>query len=96
MERSFEALIACFACEARSAILQALVEDGPMTMRALADEMGLAPSTLTAHVAILRDLGIVEVRRDGREMIVDAVVGGVELVLLPHARAVHAAADDGG
>lgn len=95
MEPSFEALVICFACEVRSAILQALVESGPMTMGALAEEMGVAPSTLTAHVAMLRELGIVEVRRDGREMVVDALVGGVELVLLPHPRSTRAEVHDG-
>jgi DNA-binding transcriptional ArsR family regulator len=95
MEPSFEGLITCFACEVRSAILQALVEDGPMTMGALAVEIGVAPSTLTAHVAVLRELGIVDVRRDGRETFVDALVGGVELVLLPHPRAARATAHHG-
>jgi DNA-binding transcriptional ArsR family regulator len=83
MQPSFETLIACFACDVRSSVLQLLMEDGPMTMGALAAELGIAASTASAHVAVLRDLGIVEVRRDGRETYVDALVGGVELVLLP-------------
>jgi DNA-binding transcriptional ArsR family regulator len=36
--------------------------------------MGVAPSTLTAHVAVLRELDIVDIRRDGRETFVDALV----------------------
>lgn len=57
-----------------------------MTMGALAAEFGIANSTATAHVAELRAVGVVDSWRKGREIHVEALVGGVEFVLLPLGR----------
>lgn len=83
MPPSFECLIACFSCDIRTSILSFLAEHGPMTMGALAAEMGIAASTLSVHVGVMRDVGVVDCTRSGREIYVHALVGGVELVLLP-------------
>ncbi len=88
MQRSFESLIDCFSSEIRTAILSLLVESGPMTMGALAGEMGIAASTLSVHVGLMRDLGIVECTRNGREIYVSALIAAVELVLVPLPRLV--------
>ena len=83
MQRSFESLVACFSCELRADILHVLVERGPMTMGALAAEFAIAASTASAHVAVLRDVGVVDSWRSGREIHVEAVVAGVEFVIIP-------------
>ena len=94
MEPSFESLVACFACEVRTSILQLLVEVGPITMGALAVELGIAASTASAHVAELRTVGAVDTWRVAREVYVDALIGGVEFVMLPHPRDARAVAPD--
>lgn len=94
MEPSFESLIACFACEVRISIIQLLVEVGPMTMGALAAELGIAASTATEHVAELRAVGVVETWRVAREVHVDALIGGIELVLIAHPRQTRATGSD--
>jgi predicted transcriptional regulator len=86
MSTSFESLIACFACEVRVSIIQILVASGPMTMGALAAELGVAASTASAHVAELRAAGLVDSWRVTREIYVDSKIGGIEIVLLPHPR----------
>jgi predicted transcriptional regulator len=83
MQRSFESLVACFSCEIRADILHVLVERGPMTMGALAAEFAIAASTASAHVAVLRDVGVVDSWRSGREIHVEAIVAGVEFVIIP-------------
>ena len=50
---------------ARLTILQHLFE-GPHRVRDLVDHLGLAQSTVSAHVACLRECGLVEARPVGR------------------------------
>jgi DNA-binding transcriptional ArsR family regulator len=94
MQPSFESLIDCFSSEIRTSILSLLAEHGPMTMGALAEEMSIAASTLSVHVAVMRNVGIVECTRNGREILVDALVGGVELILLPLPRLIRVASSE--
>jgi len=65
------AALAALAQDNRLEIFRLLVQAGPQGMAAgqVADELGLAPNTLTFHFDRLRFAGLVTVRRDGRSMI---------------------------
>ena len=65
------AALAALAQDNRLDIFRLLVQAGPEGMPAgrVAEELGLAPNTLTFHFDRLRDAGLVTVRRDGRSMI---------------------------
>lgn len=52
----------------RRAILRAL-RDGPLSAGALAERFPLARSTLSQHLGVLLEAGLVEVERDGRRRI---------------------------
>jgi DNA-binding transcriptional ArsR family regulator len=47
-------------------VLRAL--DVPMSTTAIAREMGLTPSTVSQHLSVLRDSGLVHSWRSGREV----------------------------
>lgn len=51
----------------RLEILHRLAE-GPLQVGRLADELGLAQSNVSQHLAVLRAAGVVEAERDGREV----------------------------
>src|ERR1700759_3489255 len=63
--------LAALAQENRLEIFRLLVRAGPDGMAAgqVAENLGLAPNTLTFHFDRLRGAGLVTVRRDGRSMI---------------------------
>ena len=65
------AALAALAQENRLEIFRLLVQAGPEGMAAgqVAEQLGLAPNTLTFHFDRLRFAGLVTVRRDGRSMI---------------------------
>lgn len=65
------AALAALAQEHRLAVFRLLVQAGPDGLPAgrVADELDLAPNTLTFHFDRLRDAGLVTVRREGRSMI---------------------------
>jgi DNA-binding transcriptional ArsR family regulator len=65
------AALSALAQDNRLDIFRLLVQAGPDGMPAgrVAEEIGLAPNTLTFHFDRLRDAGLVTVRRDGRSMI---------------------------
>ncbi len=42
--------------------------EGPLQVGRLADELGLAQSNVSQHLAVLRAAGVVEAERDGREV----------------------------
>jgi DNA-binding transcriptional ArsR family regulator len=65
------AALSALAQDHRLAIFRLLVQAGPEGMPAgrIADELDLAPNTLTFHFDRLRAAGLVTVRRDGRSMI---------------------------
>jgi ArsR family transcriptional regulator, arsenate/arsenite/antimonite-responsive transcriptional repressor len=66
--------LASLAQENRLDIFRLLVQAGPNGLMAgrVAEELGLAPSTLTFHFDRLRTAGLVTVRREGRSMIYGA------------------------
>src|SRR3981189_2268530 len=63
--------LAALAQESRLDVFRLLVEAGPAGLPAgkVAEELGLAPNTLTFHFDRLRTAGLVTVRREGRSMI---------------------------
>ena len=65
------AALAALAQGNRLDIFRLLVQAGPDGMAAgqVAEQLGLAPNTLTFHFDRLRFAGLVTVRRDGRSMI---------------------------
>ena len=65
------AALAALAQDNRLDIFRLLVRAGPEGLPAgrVADELDLAPNTLTFHFDRLRVAGLVTVRRDGRSMI---------------------------
>jgi ArsR family transcriptional regulator, arsenate/arsenite/antimonite-responsive transcriptional repressor len=65
------AALAALAQDNRLDIFRLLVQAGPEGMAAgrVADELKLAPNTLTFHFDRLRNAGLITVRRDGRSMI---------------------------
>jgi ArsR family transcriptional regulator, arsenate/arsenite/antimonite-responsive transcriptional repressor len=65
------AALAALAQENRLEIFRLLVRAGPEGRAAgeVAEQLGLAPNTLTFHFDRLRFAGLVTVRRDGRSMI---------------------------
>lgn len=65
----------------RLAILQRLAES-EQRVRDLTEVLGLAQSTVSAHLACLRDCGLVESRPQGRASVFSLSVGGELLHLL--------------
>jgi ArsR family transcriptional regulator, arsenate/arsenite/antimonite-responsive transcriptional repressor len=65
------AALAALAQENRLEVFRLLVQAGPEGLPAgrLAEELDVAPNTLTFHFDRLRAAGLVTVRRDGRSMI---------------------------
>src|ERR1700689_5301602 len=65
------AALAALAQENRLEIFRLLVQAGPQGMAAgqVAEQLSLAPNTLTFHFDRLRFAGLVTVRREGRSMI---------------------------
>ena len=73
--KSFEAqalevadILRALANEKRLMILCKLVELGEANVSALADDIGLAQSALSQHLAKMRNEGIVTFRRDGQTL----------------------------
>jgi DNA-binding transcriptional ArsR family regulator len=64
LARVFRAL----ADPTRRAVLQALRE-GPLSAGEIAERFPLARSTLSQHLAVLLEVGLVEVERDGRRRV---------------------------
>ena len=67
-ERAAEAagLLKALANEKRLMILCKLLERGEMSVMALCDDMGLSQSALSQHLAKMRDVKIINFRRDGQ------------------------------
>jgi DNA-binding transcriptional ArsR family regulator len=72
MEKSVAvAALAALAQDNRLDVFRLLVQAGPQGMAAgqVAEQLDLAPNTLTFHFDRLRGAGLVTVRREGRSMI---------------------------
>lgn len=68
-ERRRVALLAAVADPIRIALLRRL--DRPRSVTELLEGLGLAQPTISHHLAILRESGLVEARRDGRRRLYD-------------------------
>ncbi|KUL34879.1 ArsR family transcriptional regulator [Streptomyces sp. NRRL F-4489] len=62
----------------RAAVLAAL--DAPATTSALAHRLGLAPSSVSAHLAVLRGAGLLVSRRQGHQVLYERTPLGIALV----------------
>ena len=73
-KQSVVAALAALAQDSRLDVFRLLVQAGPGGMPAgrVAEELDLAPNTLTFHFDRLREAGLVTVRREGRSMIYSA------------------------
>ena len=52
----------CFSHQSRNELLRLLAENGAMTVESLAEATGLAPSTASRHLGLLKKEGVVDVR----------------------------------
>ncbi len=77
------AALAALAQDNRLDVFRLLVEAGPEGLPAgrVAEQLDLAPNTLTFHFDRLRLAGLVTVRRDGRSMIYAAQFGTMNALL---------------
>ncbi|MFJ9023343.1 ArsR/SmtB family transcription factor [Streptomyces sp. NPDC102259] len=75
--RSPEALVRLLG-RGRAAVLGAL--DDPATTSALAHRLGLAPSSVSAHLTVLRDSGLLLSRRYGHQVLYERTPLGMALV----------------
>lgn len=62
------ALFRSLADPARLAIVRRLATDGEARVTDLMSDLGLAQSTVSAHIACLRDCGLVSGRPEGRQV----------------------------
>ena len=90
MGTGHESLFRALADTQRRTILRVL-RGGEHAAGELAEALGLAPATLSHHLSLLRNAGLVRVRRDGRQRIYalntsvmeDAMVWMAELLKPP-------------
>lgn len=73
------AQLSALAQATRFDVFRLLIRSGAEGLSAglIADELGVAPNTLSNHLAILQRNGLVEVARDGRRLIYAADIGSV-------------------
>ena len=50
-----------------------LLRDGPKRVNAIADELGVGQATISRHLAILRNVGILSAQRQGTDMLYQIV-----------------------
>jgi DNA-binding transcriptional ArsR family regulator len=75
-DRTPEALVRILG-RGRAAVLTAL--DDPATTTALAHRLGLAPSSVSAHLSALRDAGLLVSRRYGHQVLYERTPLGIAL-----------------
>ena len=77
------AALGALAQETRLAIFRLLVQQGPagLAAGAVAERLGVAPATLSFHLAQLRHAGLVEQRRASRSLIYSADFAGMNALL---------------
>lgn len=63
-----DAVFAALADPTRRTILRAVSERGPVTATALTDEVAISRQAITKHLNLLREAGLVEADRLGREL----------------------------
>jgi len=60
-------LFSSLADPTRRAIFERLAREGELTVRALTDRAGVSQPMVSKHLGILKQAGLVQGRRDGRE-----------------------------
>lgn len=79
------AFIKLMSNERRLLVLCRLIEVGEASVGALAEDVGLSQSALSQHLAILREDGMVQTRRDSQSVLYSIADPRVErLVMLLH------------
>jgi DNA-binding transcriptional ArsR family regulator len=66
MRAAPDALFSALADPTRRAIFEHLVTNGEQTVRALTDRAGVSQPAVSKHLATLKDVGLVDSRREGR------------------------------
>ncbi|HMV68665.1 MAG TPA: metalloregulator ArsR/SmtB family transcription factor [Myxococcota bacterium] len=64
-DRELATLAAALGAPARAHLIRVLVRKGPRTVKELVAEVPLAQATVSQHLAVLRDAGLVTARREG-------------------------------
>ncbi|MEU1786294.1 DUF5937 family protein [Streptomyces sparsogenes] len=77
VERAADALVRLLGAN-RAALLSGLEE--PASTTALAQRLGLAPSSVSAHLAVLRSAGLLTSRRDGHRVLYQRTALGTALL----------------
>lgn len=62
-----DAVFAALADPVRRGILQSVAQDGPLTATALARDLPISRQAVAKHLGLLRDAGLVDADRAGRE-----------------------------
>lgn len=73
-EAAVIAALSALAQENRLKVFRLLVAAGPQGMPAgqVAEELGISPNTLSFHLNLLKNAGLISVRREGRSLIYSA------------------------
>lgn len=68
------AALSALAQESRLRVFRLLVTAGPQGMPAgqIAEELSITPNTLSFHLGLLKNAGLITVRREGRSLIYSA------------------------
>jgi DNA-binding transcriptional ArsR family regulator len=62
-----DAVFTALSDPVRRGILRAVAQDGPLTATALAEDLPISRQAVAKHLGLLRDAGLVEANRAGRE-----------------------------
>jgi DNA-binding transcriptional ArsR family regulator len=84
-----DAVFRSLADPTRRAILERLIREGELTVRAITDESGVSQPMVSKHLAVLKEAGLVRDRREGREAHYAALPAGLKPLIhwLEHYRA---------
>lgn len=82
-EQTIIAALSALAHESRLRVFRLLVTAGPEGMPAgqIAEELGIAPNTLSFHLSHLKNAGLVAARRESRSQIYSAEYGQAKAVI---------------
>jgi len=82
-EKNVIAALAALAQDSRLRVFRLLVTAGPAGLPAgqIAEELAIAPNTLSFHLSHLKNAGLLTVRREGRSLIYAAEYGRMRAVV---------------